>query len=162
MKISSSEEYGLRCILQLARQPEQALSLAEISRLEGLSAAYAGKLLAQLRDKGLVEAVRGRGGGYVLSRSPERINVQEVLSAFGDKLFESNFCEEHQGVGETCVHAGSMCNIRSLWGVLDGMLSAVLSRTSLADLLCFGRVQERFEGPRQMILAREDPPPTIR
>lgn len=161
MKITSSEEYGLRCILQLARQPKESLSLAEISRLEGLSTAYAGKLLAQLRNCGLVEAVRGRGGGYMLTRPPDEINVQEVLFAFGDKLFESNFCEEHQGVGESCVHAGSMCNIRSLWGVLDGMLSAVLSRTTLADLLCYGRVQERFEGPRQMILANEETPPSI-
>jgi len=161
VKITSSEEYGLRCILQLARQPKEALSLGEISRLEGLSAAYAGKLLAQLRDRGLVEAVRGRGGGYVLARTAEEITVQEVLAAFGDKLFESNFCEEHQGVGDSCVHAGTMCNIRSLWGVLDGMLSAVLSSTTLADLLCFGRVQERFEGPRQMILASEDAPPSI-
>jgi DNA-binding IscR family transcriptional regulator len=54
-----------------------------------------------------------------------------------------------------------MCNIRSLWGVLDEMMSAVLSRTSLADLLCFGRVQERFEKPRQMILAAEDLPSSI-
>lgn len=161
MKITSSEEYGLRCILQLARQPEKPLSLNEISRLEGLSTAYAGKLLAQLRDRGLVEAVRGRSGGYVLARPAAEITAQEVLAAFGDKLFESNFCQEHQGVGEACVHAGSMCNIRSLWGVLDEMMSAVLSRTSLADLLCFGRVQERFEKPRQMILASEEAPPSI-
>jgi len=155
MKISSQEEYGLRCILQLARRPREPMSLAEISRGEGLSSAYAAKLLGQLRDRGLVEAVRGRSGGYSLSRPPEEISVREILSAFGGQLFEERFCDQHNGLGETCVHANSMCNIRSLWEMLDDLLSAVLDRTTLADLLCFGRVQERFEEPRRLILSRE-------
>jgi len=152
MKISSQEEYGLRCILQLARPPLGARSLNEIAKEEALTPSYAAKLLGQLRDRGLVEAVRGRSGGYVLKRPPAEISVQEVLSAFSGQLFEGSFCEDHNGKGEACVHAGSQCNIRSLWGVLDGLLSTVLSGTTLADLLCFGRVQERFEEPRRLIL----------
>ncbi len=152
MKISSQEEYGLRCMLQLARSAPGPMSLAEISTGEGLSSAYAAKLLGHLRDRGLVEAVRGRSGGYSLSRAPEEITVHEILSAFGGQLFEERFCEEHNGVGDSCVHSGPVCNIRALWEVLDDLLSAVLDRTSLADLLCFGRVQERLEEPRRLIL----------
>ncbi len=153
MKISSQEEYGLRCMLQLARSAPGPMSLAEISRGEGLSSAYAAKLLGQLRDHGLVEAVRGRSGGYSLSRPPEDITVREILSTLGGQLFEERFCHEHNGLGESCVHADSVCNIRSLWEALNEMLSAVLERTTLADLLCYGRVQEKLEEPRRAILS---------
>jgi len=157
LKISSQEEYGLRCILQLARERTEPLSLAEIAGREGLSSAYVAKLMGQMRDAGLVEAVRGRSGGYTLARSPEEINVHEVLTAFSGQLFQGSFCDEHPGAGETCVHQGSLCNIKSLWGVLDGLIGTVLSRTSLADLLCFGRVEKVFEEPRRLLVAGSPP-----
>ncbi|MBV9121820.1 MAG: Rrf2 family transcriptional regulator, partial [Planctomycetes bacterium] len=59
MKISSQEEYGLRCLLRLARAEGASLTIPEIAAAEGLSVPYVGKLLAVLRQAGLIDSVRG-------------------------------------------------------------------------------------------------------
>ena len=77
MKISAQEEYGLRCLLQLARAEEgQSVSITEIAAAEGLSAPYVAKLLAILRQQGLIESERGRTGGYRLTAPAGEIRLQ--------------------------------------------------------------------------------------
>ena len=64
MKLSSSEEYGLRCLLQLARQaPGHSLTIPEISQAEGITHHNVAKLLRILRQGGFVASARGQQGG---------------------------------------------------------------------------------------------------
>lgn len=145
MKITALEEYGLRCVLRLAMEPEgRSLTVAEISEKEGLTVPYAGKLMSVLRQNGIVESVRGRGGGYVLSRPADQVSVEEVLNALGDPLFASDYCQTHPGVLSECSHHED-CSIRSVWQVLGEMIHKVLRGTTLADL-CMQeqRLSDRF------------------
>ncbi|MGH9488234.1 MAG: RrF2 family transcriptional regulator [Terriglobales bacterium] len=140
MKFSSQEEYGLRCLLRLGiRYQEQgtagALSIPEISRVEGLSVPYVAKLLRILRTGGLVASARGAAGGYVLARPPERIPVGEVLAVLGGRLYEPGFCASHAGEESVCTHSVD-CSLRSLWRSLQLVMDQVLDNTSLRDLLC--------------------------
>jgi Rrf2 family protein len=138
MKVSSQEEYGLRCMLQLARRQRdgqaQPLTLAEVARDEGLTVAYVAKLVRRLRRAGLVKSVLGRSGGYTLARPAGEISVLEVLGALGGKLYTSDYCRRFSGERATCTHMGD-CSIRSLWGVVEGLLDRVLGATMLKDLL---------------------------
>lgn len=138
MKVSSQEEYGLRCMLQLARRQREAqdhpLTLAEVARDEGLTVAYVAKLVRRLRRAGLVKSVLGRSGGYTLARPASEISVLEVLGALGGKLYTSDYCRRFAGELTTCMHMGD-CSIRSLWGVVEGLLERVLGATMLKDLL---------------------------
>ena len=80
MKFSTQEEYGIRCLLRIARAGAGAgLTSPEISQAEGLSDANVAKLLRILRLGGFVEATRGRVGGYSLARRPADISISEVL-----------------------------------------------------------------------------------
>src|SRR5437867_4633502 len=134
MKITALEEYGLRCILSLAAAScGEPLTVSEIAAREGLTVPYVGKLMSVLRESGLVESVRGRGGGYVLTRPPGAISVEEVLGALGEPLFSSGYCESHPGTLDVCIHQEG-CAIRSVWQVLGEMIQNVLRKTSLADL----------------------------
>jgi Rrf2 family iron-sulfur cluster assembly transcriptional regulator len=134
MKITAVEEYGLRCVLRLAREPKgEALTVAQIAEREGLTVPHVGKLMAILRQSGLVESVRGRGGGYILPRPPAEISVEEVLNSLGEPLFDASYCQSHPGTLLVCNHQGD-CSIRSVWEVLGGMIQRVLRQTSLADL----------------------------
>ena len=134
MKITALEEYGLRCVVRLAKTPGGGpLTVADIAAAEGLTVPYAGKLLSVLRQSGLVESVRGRSGGYVLSRPASEIPVEEVLSVLGEPLFSSAYCGSHPGSLATCAHEGD-CSIRSIWQVLGEMIQTVLQRTTLANL----------------------------
>jgi Rrf2 family iron-sulfur cluster assembly transcriptional regulator len=159
MKFSALEEYGLRCILRVAKndlQPmEQApcgsdreelggsearahsgtyLTIGEIAREEGLTEEYAGKIIRVLHKSKLVESVRGRRGGYRLSRPPESITIAETLAALGGKLFDAEVCGRYTAGYHECVHSTD-CAIRSLWRELQEMIDRVLQRTTLRDLL---------------------------
>jgi Rrf2 family protein len=135
MKLSAQEEYGLRCLLQMAaRGDEASLSIPEISKAEGLSVPNVAKLMRLLRLAGLVKSVRGQAGGYSLALPAKEIRIGVVMEALGGKLFGGRFCERHSGLEEVCAH-NSDCSMRALWIGLQSMLEKVLYKITLADLL---------------------------
>jgi Mn-dependent DtxR family transcriptional regulator len=78
MKLSTQEEYGLRCLLQLARAGDAAsLTIAEMSEREGISSPNVAKIMRILRRAGLVRSTRGKAGGYYLSR-PARTSARST------------------------------------------------------------------------------------
>src|SRR5712691_5170382 len=137
MKITSQEEYGLRCLLQLAGV-EGSLTIPDIAAAEGLSVPYVAKLLSVLRQAGLIDSERGRMGGYRLAGSPADISLGQVLLVLGERLFdEPAYCQKHAGTESqngNCVHHGS-CTLRALWGTLEQWMRSALDRITLADLL---------------------------
>jgi Rrf2 family protein len=135
VKITAQEEYGLRCLLELARhEGPDPLTVSVVAEHEGLSVPYVGKLMATLRQGGLVESVRGRSGGFVLTRPADQIAVGDALNALGGQFFEPHFCSTHHGASEECVHLHG-CSIQTLWGVLGRIIDQVLTNTTIADLV---------------------------
>jgi Rrf2 family protein len=135
MKLSSQEEYGLRCVLRVAGAGDgKSMTIPEIGSAEALSIAYVAKLMRILRQGKLVKSVRGQAGGYILARSPEEIAVGEVLAVLGGRLFEPGFCDQFVGLKRICTHSVD-CSIRSLWRSLQSAVDGVLSGITLRDLL---------------------------
>lgn len=134
MKFSAQEEYGLRCLLRMGRTEGASVTIPEIAEAERLSVPYVAKIMRVLRQGGFVKSVRGQSGGYVLARSPEHINVGELLAVLGGRLIEDDFCEKHSGSVDVCTHSVD-CSIRSLWSAVQVMVDKVLSHTTLKDLL---------------------------
>jgi Rrf2 family transcriptional regulator, iron-sulfur cluster assembly transcription factor len=138
MKITAQEEYGLRCLLRLAQAGDrQSLTIPEIAAAEGMSAAYVGKLLAVLRQGGLIESARGRAGGYRLARPPVDIGLGSLLLVLGEPLYDDpGYCEKHRGTATegNCVHH-SACTLRGLWQTLEQWLRRTLDQITLADLM---------------------------
>ncbi|MGJ5817428.1 RrF2 family transcriptional regulator [Paludibaculum fermentans] len=135
MKLSAQEEYGLRCLLFMARHGEtKSHSIPEISRAEGLSVPNVAKLMRILRLGGLVASVRGQAGGYTLSRPADQVTVSEILSLLGGSFFNPHFCDRHSGLERNCAHSGD-CAVRLLWGAVQKSLDAILTKTTLRDLL---------------------------
>ena len=136
MKLTSHEEYGLRCLLQVARHGEHgSATIPEISRSEGISPPYAAKLLRILRRGGFVKAARGKVGGYTLALPPEQILVGDALAILGGRIYEEDFCGRHAGKGQDCVHSAE-CSMRSLWRNVQDAVDRVLGSITLYDLLC--------------------------
>jgi len=134
MKITAIEEYGLRCVLMLAKHTgATALTLPEISAGEGLSIPYAGKLLMILKQAGLVKSVRGRKGGYALARPANQIYLKEIFDCLGESVFARGYCDRHGGEFDTCVHKGA-CEVRHIWQGIDKFISGVLNKITLAEL----------------------------
>lgn len=135
MKISAQEEYGLRCLLQLAKaQTGQVMCVREIAGKEGMSSAYVEKLLRILSRAGLVHSVRGIRGGYILNRSAAQVTLGEVVRALGAVQTTHHICMAFTGNQEACVHFRD-CGLRSVWSGLTTYIQRFLDQTTLASLL---------------------------
>ena len=134
MKISAQEEYGLRCLLQLAQVSDgDSLTLAQIAEREGISVANAGKLLWLLSKAGLVQSTRGTKGGYQLARPATEIRLSEVIKVLEDDEMGEH-CRSYTGVMEVCVHTGD-CGIRPVIVSLNEIVQNALFHITLAQLL---------------------------
>jgi len=135
MKISAQEEYGLRCLLQLARAELQgeSLTLSQISRLEGISSANAGKLMWILSKAGLVQSQRGTKGGYNLARPASDIHLNQVIRVLEGEPVDSH-CKSYAGVLDACVHTGD-CGIRPVIVELHQIVDNALADITLSQLL---------------------------
>ena len=135
MKITAQEEYGLRCLLQLARVPQgQLVTVKAIAAREGLSTAYVEKLLRFLARAGLVHSLRGIKGGYVLNRPASTVTLGEIVRALGGMQTTEHLCHAYTGKQDACVHF-SNCGIRSVWSGLTTHIQSFLDETTLASLL---------------------------
>jgi Rrf2 family iron-sulfur cluster assembly transcriptional regulator len=135
MKISAHEEYGLRCLVQLAKAEVDAesLTLNQIADREGLSVANAGKLMGILVRAELVQSTRGANGGYTLARPAAEIRLNEVIRILDEDTVD-HFCKTHAGVLDVCVHT-SDCGIRPVIVGLHEIVQNALSEITLAELV---------------------------
>ena len=134
MHILALEEYGLRCLLQVAlHDAEELVSAQEIARAEGMGPEYVARIMGTLRAGGLVESTRGAGGGYRLARPADKISVWDAIEVLGGAFFPEGFCDCHPGRCRECVHITD-CSVRALWRKVENTLKATLNAISLEDL----------------------------
>ncbi len=135
MKITAQEEYGLRILLQIALNADsEGMTIARISEKEGISQHYAAKLCRLLRLAGFINSVRGKEGGYTLAVPANQILLKDVIYALGGKLYSQDFCEDHSGLLQLCLHSLD-CSVRSVWLLLQKAVDGVLEKLTLQDLL---------------------------
>ena len=151
MKISAHEEYGLRCLVQLARAEAdgESLRLNQIADREGLSTANAGKLMWILVKAGLVQSQRGANGGYTLARPAAEIRLNEVIRILDEDTVDQ-FCKSHTGVLDACIHT-SDCGIRPVIVGLHEIVQNALAEITLAELIgSEEKVDERLHQIQKM------------
>jgi Rrf2 family protein len=134
MKVSAQEEYGLRCLLQLAQLGAgEFLTLAQIAEREGISQPNAGKVLWLLNKAGLVNSIRGMRGGYLLARPASEIHLNEIIKVLDEDVLEGH-CKSYPGLLDSCVHTGD-CGIRSVIVNVHEVVERALSSITLAQLV---------------------------
>ena len=134
MKISAQEEYGLRCLVQLAcLEDGESLTLPQIAEREGISTANAGKLMWLLNKAGFVHSTRGTKGVYFLARPAADIRLSEIIRVLDQDVLTKH-CENYTGVLDSCVHNGD-CGIRPVIVGLHEIVENALSQITLAQLV---------------------------
>ena len=136
MKFSAQEEYGLRCLIRIAKLQhlKKGLTIPEISQSEGISQHNVAKILRLLRIGGFLESERGQSGGYKLASKPEDIFIKDVLYSLGGRLYDETFCESHSGTADICTNSID-CSVRSVWKMIQHAVDNVVSNLTLNDLL---------------------------
>ncbi len=137
MKLSTKGRYAMVALADLALQQQQhgaevLVPLAEVSRRQDISLPYLEQLFVRLRRAGLVESVRGPGGGYRLGRPASEIRVVDVLSAVDETVSAM-----HTGAAATGGLSGSRAQslTNRLWESLSAHVYVFLHQTRLSDVV---------------------------
>ena len=132
MLVSTKGRYALRVMLELAQsQPGAYMPLPLIAQRQGISEKYLESIIAILSRAGLVEGLRGKGGGYRLTRSSAKYSVGEILRLTEGSLAPVTCLE---GAENPCPRAGE-CTTLPMWQKLDDLIKTYLDSVSLSDLL---------------------------
>jgi len=152
LRITKAEDQAVRLVMQLAASGEQ-MTLGQLAEREGLPEPTVAKLLGQLRRGGVVEAIRGRHGGYVLGGDPEQITTGSVLRALGSDPAPDHPCvlDPETGGGD-CPRTGD-CGLRAVWRYLAQQVAGLLEKTTIADLL---KVEQSVGGQLQQLWPLEE------
>lgn len=135
MKITAKEEYGLRCLLQVARGVEgHPVTVGHVAEGEGMTLQYAAKMMHMLRKANLIRSYRGVKGGFVLAKPAATISLWEVMERLSGGSYDDQFCGKYRGTQDACVHLGN-CGVRSVWSTVVSHLQRVLSHVTVAELL---------------------------
>jgi Rrf2 family iron-sulfur cluster assembly transcriptional regulator len=137
MKLSTKGRYAMVALTDLALAGEKIreeglVSLSEIAKRQDISLPYLEQLFVKLRRAGLVEAVRGPGGGYRLARVPSEIRISEIMEAV-----EETVSAMHSGAGASGGVSGSRAQSLSnrLWEGLSAHVYVFLHQTRLSDVI---------------------------
>ncbi|WP_323782385.1 Rrf2 family transcriptional regulator [Thalassovita sp.] len=133
MKLSTKGRYAMVALADIALQEGGALvTLGGISKRQDISLPYLEQLFVKLRRAGLVESVRGPGGGYRLARAPSDIRVVEVLAAVDESVDAM-----HKGAGASGAASGSKAQsvTNRLWQSLSAHVYVFLHQARLSDVV---------------------------
>jgi Rrf2 family protein len=133
MKVSTKARYGLRVMMALANRFGQGpVFLKDIAREQELSDKYLSRIVIDLRSAGLLDAFRGANGGYVLTRSPEKITVGQVVNVLEDMTPVE--CVRDSGICDRV----ETCSANEVWRRLNKAIQETLDSMTLADMLTLG------------------------
>lgn len=132
MMISTKGRYALRVMIDLAEQPSDGfVPLREIAQRQNISEKYLESILKTLVQHRLLSGLRGKGGGYRLTRAPEEYTVGSIL-----RLTEGSLAPV------SCMNPGELpcsnrenCRTYPMWKKLDKMITEFFDGVTLADLM---------------------------
>jgi Rrf2 family iron-sulfur cluster assembly transcriptional regulator len=139
MKLSTKGRYAVTALADIALHgappggtTDLLVSLSEIAERQSISLSYLEQLFVRLRRAGLVESVRGPGGGYRLARPAREITIADVMTAVDERL-NAMGCDGR--IGEGCGGSTALCLTHNLWEQLSAHVHVFLTRTTLADVV---------------------------
>ena len=138
MKLTTKGRYAVTAMLDLALHNECApVCLADISARQDISLTYLEQLFAKLRKNGLVESVRGPGGGYRLGKNADEITTAHVIYAV-DEPIDATLC----GGQQNCMGGEVRCLTHDLWMGLNRNIAEYLNGVSLGELIRMNNVKQ--------------------
>jgi Rrf2 family iron-sulfur cluster assembly transcriptional regulator len=139
MRLTTKGRFAVTAMIDVAMHGTGGpVTLAAVSERQKISLSYLEQLFGKLRRHGLVESVRGPGGGYNLARAAGEVSVADVILAV-DEPIDATQC----GGRENCHEGDKRCMTHELWASLNAHIFAFLRSVTLADLVAQQRDRER-------------------
>ena len=132
MMVSTRGRYALRVLVDLAEQDsDRYITLREIAERQEISEKYLESIVKELVKAGVLDGLRGKGGGYRLAKRAEDLNVFDVLQIMEGTLVPVACLEEGS---RPCLRASS-CQTLPLWKGLNEVVKDYLGRFTVQDLV---------------------------
>ena len=130
MKLSAKGRYAIKAMINIAlNTSKQPKTLLEIAKHQGISLSYLEQLFSRLKKSGLVESIKGPGGGYKLSKGADDIVISDVIQAVDENL-ETTACN-----GKSNCHNNQQCLSHNLWEDLGTEIKNFLSDVTLQQVI---------------------------
>ena len=143
MRLTTKGRYAVTAMLDLAlHYCSEPVSVYDVAARQGISASYLEQLFARMRRAGLLESVRGPGGGYLFTRDIEQITVSDIITAVGEGV-DVTRCH-----GAADCQEGSQCLTHDLWAELSDQIDSYLREITLASLVDRSSVRHKAEPER--------------
>ncbi len=131
MKLSTRARYGLRALVDIALYCEKKpVILKDIAERQNISRLYLAQLILELQKSGFVKSIKGRKGGFILSKDPSDIFLLDVIASLEKNISLVECIEDSNKCSKS-----SNCITQKLWQHLDNVLKQTLSSYTLQDLL---------------------------
>jgi Rrf2 family transcriptional regulator, iron-sulfur cluster assembly transcription factor len=135
MKLSTKGRYAVTALADIALNGDaRPVTLADISERQDISLAYLEQLFVRLRRAGIVESVRGPGGGYLLAIAPGEMRIADIMVAVDERL-NAMGCDGKWEEGQGCGKSEAACLTHNLWEQLSAHVHVFLSQTTIADVI---------------------------
>lgn len=146
MRLTAKSEYGLLAMIDLAcSYGSGPVSAREIAERRQIPARFLEQLFVTLRRSGVVSAVRGAKGGFVLTREPSQISVLEIVESLEGAL-ETSVCDSERGA--SCTRSGA-CAAAPVWAKATKALREVFASTPLSELAGTQQIMDSRDDTRE-------------
>ncbi len=133
MKLTTKGRYAVMALADLASFSDQyPVPLRDISLRQGISLDYLEQIFSKLKKNDIVKSIRGKNGGYILTKEPVQIKLSNIFSAVDEKV-KTLLCKKDSKKG--CNGKATKCITHNLWDELENHINSFFEKKSLEDLL---------------------------
>jgi len=130
MILTTRARYAVMAVIEISEQKNsQPVSLLTISEKQKISLSYLEQIFARLKKAGIVDAIKGPGGGYILAKDAKNISIADIIKAMGESV-KMTRCSTKEG----CVTISSKCKTHHLWRGLENRIYEYLESIPLSSL----------------------------
>lgn len=151
MKLNKASLFALFAVLELASDPERQLSTTDIAEKYGISTHHLAKVMRNLVHEGLVQAVRGAGGGYRFAGNVNRTTLLDVIQLFETLGSELDVPNQWSHAGDPIVS-----ELQNITREIDDLTKAVLDTITIATALKSSRQHPDIENEQNTVAATDN------
>jgi len=133
MILTTKARYAVMAVLEIwhgHQQNNKVINLSQIALAQNISLSYLEQIFSALKKSGIVSALKGPGGGYILAKSPQEITIANIVKAIGEPI-KMTRC---QTVNSGCLQNKSKCKTHHLWHGLEKQIYSYLDSITIQSL----------------------------
>lgn len=133
MMLTTKARYAITAVIEIsAIKDSKPMNLTEISSRQDIPLKYLEQIFSKLKNAGLVKAIKGPGGGYLINASPDNIRLINIVDAVGENI-KMTRCSQASSCSK--INSNQRCKTHSLWQGLSDNIRDYFSNISVQDIL---------------------------